>query len=232
MVKGDIGGGDAGSYSSGAYDSKIGIFTEVTIFVAAVDVGYGGTAAIVVDGGTVSRLGSTLRERLDDIGRSGTTRQRRSRMTSQIFASIVQGMKSKLGFPKNPHDGVGSSSSFLVLSIANVLSLKREPNDRPLVPPSTRSGELKSDPGVVSPDAPAIGIVRTPGVFVVDDLFTALVVFPSVFYPFGFVNTVGLWVSVHSRDRDVHSGWFPLTKMRDLKVRLGAGRCYAGGAGN
>ena len=76
VVKGDIGGGDAGSYSSGACDSKIGIFTKVTIFVAAVDVGYGGTAAIVIDGGTVSRLGSTLRERLDGIGRSGTTRRR------------------------------------------------------------------------------------------------------------------------------------------------------------
>ena len=103
----------------------------------------------VVDGDTVSVLESLLLERL----------------------YVVFGMKSKLGLPMIPLDGIDRSSSVRAFTVAYAITLKRESNDRPPLPPLTGSGELKSDPIVVRPVTPVVvvSIVRTPGVFVSGD---------------------------------------------------------------
>ena len=85
-----IGGADAGSCSSGARDSKIGI-SDITILDDAGYADNGGATAIVVGGGTVSDLGSMPRVRLDGVGRSGITRRRRSQMQPHVYVQRTVG---------------------------------------------------------------------------------------------------------------------------------------------
>ena len=73
--------GDAEA-GSGARDSKFGL-SDITIFVTAGDADKGGAAAIDVDGGTVSGLGSMPRVCVDGVGSSGTTRRRRKPQMQQ-----------------------------------------------------------------------------------------------------------------------------------------------------
>ena len=66
-----------------------GGFSDINI-LAAVEADYGGAAAIVIGGCTISGIGSKIRERIDGLGSSVMTRRRPAQMTSQFNASVVQ----------------------------------------------------------------------------------------------------------------------------------------------
>ena len=120
----------------------------------------GGVAAIVVGGGTVSGLGSMPRVLLDGVGRSGTTRRRRSWMQPHIYVQRTMGE----GRPAYSLIGHGFEEMDLLFSWVSNLNSHKMPAPMPMTEMLVKSGHpsWKSLPMFVRHSSVWVGMGSTP----------------------------------------------------------------------